>query len=310
MSRPEGIPEPGRMRTIPPGMRYMALSAFFFSLMSLLVRLAGDTGLPSMVIVLARIVVSLVLSWAMLRHARISPWGTNRPLLALRGVLGFIALSCFYFALVHLPLADATVIQYMNPVFAALLAVLVLGESMRRRELWLIAVSLVGVLVIARPSFLIPGLGDRLPLLHVGIALLGSVISAAAYVVVRRLGRTEDPLVTVFWFPLVALPLALPVVWTQLVWPTAKQWALLLGVGVSTHIAQVWMTRGLQLERAGKATAVGYLQIVLAGFWGLLFLGEWPDGWFVLGTVLIVASTLGLAGGGAASPKPAAPRTP
>ncbi|TVR00364.1 MAG: DMT family transporter [Deltaproteobacteria bacterium] len=291
---------------IPPGLRYMAIGAFWFSLMSLFVRLAG-AGLPSMQIVLARIVISLVLSIWMLRRAGLSPWGHNRPLLALRGLLGFIALSCFYYALVHLPLADATVIQYMNPVFAAVLAALLLGERMRRRELLCILLSLVGVLAITRPEFLAPGLGTRLPPAVVGIAVLGSVLSAGAYVAVRKLGRTEDPLVTVFWFPFIALPLCLPIVLPMLILPTPREWLLLLAVGISTHIAQVYMTRGLQLERAGRATAVGYLQIVLAGFWGLLVLGEQPDLFFLLGTVLIVSATLALARGGAPRIPPSPP---
>jgi drug/metabolite transporter (DMT)-like permease len=70
---------------------------------------------------------------------------------------------------------------------------------------------------------------------------------------------------------------------------------VLVGVGVTTQIAQVYMTRGLQMERAGRATAVGYLQVVFAAAWGALFFAEFPDRWSLLGGSLILGSTLLLA---------------
>lgn len=280
--------------SVPPGLRYMALGAFFFSVMSLLVKVSGER-LPSQQVVLARAVVSLVLSYWWLRRAGVPVWGNDKPFLILRGVLGFGGLSCFYYALVHLPLADATVIQYTNPVFAALLAAWLLRETMGTREVLCVAASLAGVLLIARPSFLFPGAPAELPTLAVVVALAGAVFSAAAYVTVRRLGRTEHPLVIVFYFPLIATPAAIPLVIPVALWPTPAEWLALLGVGVSTQIAQVYLTRGLQLERAGRATAVGYLQIVFAAFWGLLFFAEVPDLWVAGGTAIIVGSTLILA---------------
>src|SRR5690606_10596430 len=90
---------------IPRGLRYMATGAFFFSVMSLLVKLAGQ-GVPSQEIVLVRSLIMALLSYAALRQRRIRVLGTQRPLLVLRGLLGFGALSCFYYAIVHLPLAD------------------------------------------------------------------------------------------------------------------------------------------------------------------------------------------------------------
>src|SRR5687767_6042116 len=96
------------------GVRAMALSAFYFSLMGLLVKLAGRR-LPSQEIVLARGVVTLLLSGWMIRRAGIPIWGGRRGLLIWRGVTGFLALSCFYHSITQLSLADATVIQHSSP---------------------------------------------------------------------------------------------------------------------------------------------------------------------------------------------------
>jgi len=102
----------------------------------------------------------------------------------------------------------------------------------------------------------------------------------------------DDALVIVFYFPLVTVPLVLPFAIALWVPPTLFEWLVLLGIGVTTQIAQVYMTRGLQLEPTGRATAVGYLQIVFAAIWGALLLGERPDGWSALGAIIIVGGTL------------------
>ncbi len=268
----------------------MAYGAFWFSVMSLLVKIAGQR-LPSMEIVLVRAVVTLVLSYALVRRAGLPLWGNRRGLLLLRGVLGCAALTCWYFSIVHLPLAEATVIQYTNPVFAAILAGVLLGERFGVRELIGVAASMTGVLMIARPSFLF---ADSAPInpLHIGIAVAGALFSATAYVTVRMLRNLDDPLVVVFYFPIVTVPIVLPFALAGWIWPTPLEWAILVAIGTATQIAQVYMTRGLQLEPTGRATAVGYLQIVFAAAWGILLLGEHPDRWSFLGATIIIGGTL------------------
>src|SRR5690554_1844671 len=91
------------------GLRYMAATALFVSLMGVFVKVLGGR-LPSNEIVLARRFMLLLFAWLMVRGAGVSAWGNNRKLLVLRGLSGFVALSCFYFALTALPLADATLI--------------------------------------------------------------------------------------------------------------------------------------------------------------------------------------------------------
>jgi drug/metabolite transporter (DMT)-like permease len=267
----------------------MAASALFFSVMGALVKTAG-ARLPTMEIVLARSLIVLVLSAWTLRAGGRSLWGGERRLLALRGVLGFIALTCFYYAVIHLPLAEATVIQYTNPLFAALLAAPLLGESMRATEGLLALVGLVGVAIVARPPLLTGAETTALDPFAVSVALAGAVFSACAYVMVRRL-RREDPLVVVFYFALVSAIGSFPAVLPVFVPPQGREWAVLLGVGVTTHLGQVCLTMGLGRERAGRATSVGYLQIVFAALWGIALFGEVPDRWTAAGSAIVVAGT-------------------
>lgn len=267
----------------------MAASALAFSIMSALVKAVG-VRLPSQEIVLARAVVALVLSWVLLRRAGIHPWGQQRGLLLLRGCFGFLGLLCVFYSLTHLPLAEATVIQYLHPVFTGILAGLVLGERGGRGLAIGVALSLAGVAAVARPDVFLGG-DSALPPLALAAALGGAFFSACAYVLVRRLAATEHPLVIVFYFPLIAAPAALPAVIPVWVWPEGIEWLLLLGVGVATQLGQVALTRGMQHEPAGRATALSYLQVAFAVIWGALFFGEVPDEWTLVGALLILAGT-------------------
>lgn len=278
------------MSSFPLGLRYMAESALYFSIMSVLVKWAGQT-VPFQEIVLARTVVAFVLSYAMIRRARISPWGVRKDLLLLRGALGFGGLCCFYYAITHLPLADATVIHYTNPVFVGLLAGLFLSERMHPAVIASAFAALAGVVLIAQPSFLFGTDSARLDLFGVGVAVAGALISSAAYTTVRKLGETEHPVVVVFWFPMVSLPFALPWAISTGYVPDLGELALLLGVGISTQFAQVRMTQGLQLEKAARATAMTYLQVVFAFVWGMLLFDEFPDAFGFAGAAIVLVAT-------------------
>ncbi|MFN8573655.1 MAG: DMT family transporter [Gemmatimonadaceae bacterium] len=283
-----------RAAGVPKGLRYMALGAFWFSVMSLLVRMTGER-IPSMEIVLARGFITLALSLLAVKRAGIAPvLGNNRRLLLVRGLLGATALSCFFFSLTHLPLGEATLIQYTNPVFASLVAAYVFGERVHGADLLALLASLIGVILIARPAFLFPAQDVSLDPRHVAIALLGAFCSGTAYATIRRM-TTERAEVIVLYLPLMTIPISVPFAASTWVTPTPLEWLMLLGIGITTQTAQTFMTRGLQLERTARATTVGYLQIVFAVIWGALALNERPSGWTLVGAIVIVGSTLGVA---------------
>jgi drug/metabolite transporter (DMT)-like permease len=272
----------------------MVPSAFAFSVMTVLVKLAGER-IPSQEIVAARALVSLVLSWSLLRRAGVSPWGHNRALLWIRGGLGFAGLSCVYGAVTHLPLAEATVLQYLYPPMTALLAGIFLGEAMTRRLFIATGLSLAAVILVARPTILFGAGTQSLDPVWVTVAIAGAAFSAAAYVVVRRLSRVENPLVIVFYFPLVTLPAAIPTIGSDFVMPIGTEWLLLLGIGLATQVGQVSLTHGLALLPAAQATALSYLQIVFATIWGILVFGERPDMWTFVGGGVVILSSLWVA---------------
>jgi drug/metabolite transporter (DMT)-like permease len=272
------------------GARYMVLSALSFSVMAALVKLVGQR-LPSQEIILARSLVALGLSYVMLRRAGVPIWGQQRKLLVVRALLGFAALSCVFYALTRLPIAEATVLQYLYPVLTAVIAAFALRERVGLRLMFALALGTLGVIVVARPAAVFSSASTIDPL-GAAVAMGGSLFTAGAYVLVRRLSQTEHPLVVVFYFPLLAVPLSLPAVALDFVLPRGAEWLGLLGVGLATQAGQVCLTRGLQAERAAFASTISYLQIVFATLWGVLLFDEIPGLGTLIGALLIFAGTL------------------
>jgi drug/metabolite transporter (DMT)-like permease len=267
------------------GVLYMAASAFCFSVMGMLVQVAV-VRLPTGEIVFARALITLVLSYLMLRREGLSPWGNEVPPLALRGLLGFGGMTGYYLSLTYLPLADATTIQNATPLIIAGLAWWLLGERVGWSSVVAIACGMAGVLLIVHPS------GAGLDVVGVTAGLCAVVCSSFAYVTVRKLAQTEHPLVIVFYFPLVAAPLALPWMIASFVTPGLIDCLLLLAIGIVTQCGQVLITKGLALESAGRAASIGYLQVPFAMLWQFLVFGDWPTPWTVAGACLILGGTL------------------
>lgn len=277
---------------ISPGARYMIISALGFALMAACVKLSSQAGIPLLEIVSARAAVSLVLSYLDVRRKGISLWGQAIVWLIARGTVGALALVCVYYAVTQLPLAEATVIQYLHPVFTAILAWIFLRERLQRTTLLCLVLSLIGVLVLARPESLSSAGLQSLPLLPLLAALGGALGSAIAYVIVRRLSRSEDPSVIIFYFPLIALPFSLLLPGPAFVMPEGHLWLILLMVGVFTQIGQLGLTKALQTETAGRATAFSYIQILFAAVLGAWLFDEIPTIWTWAGAGFILLGAL------------------
>jgi len=276
---------------VPMGLRLMAAGAFAFSIMTALLKAAG-TALPLFEIVAGRsLVVALLAAFGVWRQGH-SFLPTEWRLVLLRALFGFVALSCYFYSIIHLPLADATVIYFTNPVLTALAAAAVLREHMGWKEVALVMLSLVGVFAVARPGFLF-GATRALDATAVALGLVSAMFAAGSYVTIRRIRRDPPPLV-VFWFGAATVLLCLPIIAGGWVGVTAIDVLLLVGIGVATHVGQLSITWAFRLERAGAVSAVGYLQIVFAAAWGWLFFAEAPDAWTWVGAGVILLATLGI----------------
>ena len=277
--------------TFSPGVRYMLFSALGFALMAVCVKAVSTYDIPVLEIVAARAIVSLVISYLDVKRKRISVWGTHKPLLIARGVVGALALMCVYFSVTTLPLAEATILQYLHPVFTALLALFFLKERVQYSTMICIVLSILGLTVMVKPD-LISGYSVELPWLSVVAALIGALGSAVAYVIVRRLSQSEDSSVIIFYFPLIALPVSAFLLGSDFVMPGAEALVLLILVGVFTQVGQVGLTKAMQYEKASKATAYSYVQVIFSLVLGWIFFAEIPTLWTLIGGGLIMMGAL------------------
>lgn len=276
---------------LPLGVRYMLLSALGFALMSSCVKLVSTYDIPILEIVAFRALVSLVISYVDIKRKRIPVWGENKSLLIARGTAGTLALFCVYYSVSTLPLAEATILQYLHPVFTALLALFFLKEQIQRSTLICIALSLLGLALMVQPN-LASDTTQYLPWLSITAALVGAFGSAIAYVIVKQLSRSEDSSVIIFYFPFIALPVSLIFLGNDFVVPNGEALLLMLFVGIFTQIGQVGLTKAMQTEVASKATAYSYVQVVFSIILGWLIFSEIPTFWTWIGGGLIIAGAL------------------
>lgn len=270
----------------------MLLSAFAFALMGACVKIAGAQGIPVLEIIAARASVSLVLSYGDVKRKGIPLFGTHKILLILRGLVGFIALICVYYALIHLPFAEASVLQYLHPMFTALLALLLLNERPTAATMACIVLSFVGLIIMVRPEFLFADHSADYNTLAVVVALFGAFGSGLAYTIVRKLSTLEDPSVIVFYFPLVCLPGTIILLGDDFVMPRGWMWLTLLMVGVFTQVGQITLTKAMRLETASRAGSFSYAQVVFAAILGIWVFDEIPGQWTIMGSALIILGAL------------------
>lgn len=247
------------------GVWFMLLATLFFSLMNVAVKLIPH--IPAVEIVFFRSVISLVLSVGILKATKVSIWGNNKKLLILRGTSGAIALILYFRLIQEIPLATATTILFLSPVFATILGIFFVKEEVRPIQWFFFIISFIGIVMVK-------GFDPRIGTIYLLMGFSSSLFSGVAFNCIRKLNTTEHPLVIIFYFPLVTLPIAGIYTCFNWVMPQGLDWFILLMVGVLTQIAQYFMTRSFQTEEISKVASLRYLGIIYALVFGYVFFDE------------------------------------
>tara|TARA_B100000989_G_scaffold260033_1_gene210493 strand:- start:7 stop:840 length:834 start_codon:yes stop_codon:yes gene_type:complete len=250
---------------ISQGVRFMLIATFTFSLMKVCVKVLSH--IPPIEIILFRSIISLVICVYFLQKQKVSIWGKNKKILIFRGASGAAALVLYFGLLQQIPLAAAATVLYMSPIFAAILGIFLVRERVAPVQWLFFLVSFGGVLTIT-------GFDTRISLTHLIVGISSTVFSGLAYNFIRILKTSEHPLVIIFYFPLVTMPIA--GVWSTQVWvqPTGWDWLFLILVGVFTQIAQFFMTKSYQTEELSKVAIINYTGIIYVLGFGWIFFGE------------------------------------
>ncbi len=269
----------------------MLISALGFALMAACVKEVSGLGIPVLEIVAARAIVSGIISYADIKRKKLSLWGHNKKLLIARGIVGSFALMFVYYAVTTLPLAEATVLQYLHPVFTAVLAVFFLKETIQRSTITCIVISLLGLFIIIQPNLQLDS-GVHYPWISIGSGIMGALGSAVAYVIIKKLTKTDDSSVIIFYFPMVALPISIIMLGSDFVVPSLAATGLLILVGIFTQVGQVGLTKALNSADANKATAYAYVQLLFSVFIGWAYFSEVPMATTIMGGGLIMVGAL------------------
>jgi drug/metabolite transporter (DMT)-like permease len=276
---------------------WMTLSAILFAVMNAAVRVASETA-PTPVIATTRAFCGFLVAWGYARSQGVALPRKFSGFMWLRSIFGTLAMTATFYTLARtdLPLGDAATLFNLAPVGVALLSPFLLREPLSKSIGVSLGLSLLGVALILRPSFLFHAV-HQYPVDAVLLAVVAAVLSAFAMVMLRHAGKhdgvhaiaTHFSLLAMLFFAaltLATVPLA------QIGRIPAKSVAWMVLAGVSAGIAQLMMTRAYAEDKAARVSAFGYLNVVASAALGSLLLHTWPTLQSALGMAAIIAGGL------------------
>ncbi|CAE6431732.1 unnamed protein product [Rhizoctonia solani] len=298
------------------GLFIIAASQFFFSLMNLSVKFLTAIGepIPTLEIVCIRMFITFICCQAYMFAAGVpdpllGPKGI-RKWLVIRGVVGFFGLFGLYYSLHYMSLSDATVLTFLAPTVTAAFGFLFLHEAVSWKQAAAGLTSLVGVVLIAKPTFLFGGNGktdtgsgvggptvtETQRMVAVGVAMLGVLGSSGAYISLRVIGKRAHPMHTMSYFSLwCVLVSSVSGFATHGQWVMPHKWTwvgMLAIVGLFGFLAQLLLTLGFQRETASRGSMVLYIQVIFSLVFERIAFGVAPSGLSLLGTCVIIASAI------------------
>jgi drug/metabolite transporter (DMT)-like permease len=266
----------------------MVVSSVLFGIMAITIRLASHQ-LHAFEIAFFRNVFGFLFALPLLLRTGTAILRTNRlPLYFLRCCIGIVSMLAGFWALVHLPLAQAVALTYSTPLFVTIGAVLVLGEVVRARRWTAVLVGFAGVLVIVRPwhhAFEIAAL----------VALLAAAMSASVAISIKFLSRTEAPDAIVIWTTMIWVPLSLVPALFVWEWPDPWSWVWVALAGLFGTVAHMAWTRALKIGDASALTPISFVQLPVVALLAWMLFDEELDRWTAIGSGIIFASNIYIA---------------
>lgn len=258
-------------------------SAFCFTFMNAFVRLSGD--LPSVQKSFFRNLVAFIFALIILlkSHTSLLPSKkSNIGILMVRSVCGTLGILCNFYAVDHLALSDASMLNKMSPFFGIVFSLIFLKERTNIVQTLGVIIAFAGSLLIIKPTFanmeLVPSL----------LGFLGGMGAGAAYTAVRWLGlHGEKGPYIVFFFSGFSCLVTLPFLIFDFHYMTPLQWLTLLGAGLAAAGGQFSITAAYKFAPAKEISVYDYSQIVFSAVLGFFLFSQIPDIWSILGYVII-----------------------
>ena len=271
------------------GILCIILSAFFFALMNAFVRLSGD--LPSFQKSFFRNAVAAIFAFIVLMRGHTSlKWEKgNLKYLLIRSICGTIGILCNFYAIDHLVLSDASMLNKMSPFFAIVFSFFFLKEKCTPVQIFGIITAFIGSLFIIKPTF------SNMDLIPSLIGFIGGVAAGAAYTAVRLLGnRGEKGSRIVFFFSAFSTLVTLPIFIINYNPMTLLQLAFLILAGLCAAGGQFAITAAYCYAPSKEISVYDYSQIIFSALLGFFLFGQLPDTLSIIGYVIICAVAVGM----------------
>ena len=268
------------------GILLVIVDSFFFSLMTLLVRMSGD--IPTLQKTFFRNAVAAVVAVIVLSRSqeKFKMKKGSLPLLLARSFFGGVGMIANFWAIDHIGLADSNILNKMSPFFAIIFSIFILSEVPKLPDWIAVAIAFIGAIFVVKPTGSIAGT----PAL---VGLLSGLGAGLAYTFVRKMGKMGErgPLIVAFFSVFTSL-LCLPGMVMNYAPMSAKQWMLLLGAGCAAALGQFSVTAAYKFAPAKDISVFDYSQVLFASIWGGIFFAELPDRWSIVGYVIIIGTAV------------------
>lgn len=268
------------------GIMYIIMAAFFFACMSFFIRKAGD--LPTMQKGFFRNVVAMFAATVMLlgTEDKFKIKKGSIPSLLMRAICGTLGLICNYYAIDHMNISDANILNKLAPFFAIIMSALILNEYANRFEWSMVIVAFIGALFVVKPTL-------DMKCIPAVVAAIGGLGAGTAYTFVRKLGKQgERGPVIVMFFSTFSCIITLPFVIFDYHPMTLMQLMYLLVAGSCAAAGQFTVTQAYTKAPAKDISVFDYSQVLFAAILGFLFLNQIPDIYSIIGYIIIIGAAI------------------
>lgn len=264
------------------GIIFIIGSAFCFALMNLFIRLTGDV--PTMQKCFFRNFFALLIAVISLIRSK-TPFRIgegNLKYLVIRSVAGGLGMICNFYAVDHMAISDASMLNKLAPFFAIIFSVFVLGEIANRFEWFSVIVAFIGALFVVKPSF-------RFEVLPAVAGVIGGLGAGLAYTFVRKLGmRGEKSMVIVAFFSGFTTFMLTPNIILHYQPMTKMQWLCLCITGLAAAGGQIFVTKAYSYAPAKEISVYDFSIVIFAAILGFVFLDQIPDWLSIIGYIIII----------------------
>lgn len=269
------------------GIIFIIMSAFCFALMNAFVRLAGDV--PTLQKSFFRNAVAVVFAFVILKknHTPLGWKKGNLKFHLIRSAFGTMGILCNFYAIDHMMISDASMLNKMSPFFAIIFSVIFLKEKVTPVQVIIVAAAFIGSLFIIKPTFI------GMELLPALLGFIGGMGAGIAYTTVRYMGqRGEKGPFIVFFFSAFSCLTVLPYLIFRFQPMTAKQFVFLMCAGLAATGGQFSITAAYSHSPAKEISVYDYSQIIFAAVLGYVLFNQVPDGYSFLGYGIIIAAAI------------------